>query len=108
LSAPPLVDVCMSMPSVMLTMAPDSAWMVSPLASERTASEYDGPYRISDFTACPLSSYLEDHSERVVKAAARRAPEPSLPTVKIDLITRNGDVVATLPTGGLRIMPGRR
>ncbi len=39
LSAPPFVDVCMSMPSVMLTMAPDSAWMVSPLESERTASE---------------------------------------------------------------------
>jgi hypothetical protein len=77
--------------------------MVSPLASERTASEYDGPYRISDFTACPLSSCLEVHSERVVKAAARRAPEPSFPTVKIYLITRNENVVATLPTGGLRI-----
>jgi len=39
----------------------------------------------------------------VVKAAARRAPEPSFPTVKIYLITRNENVVATLPTGGLRI-----
>ncbi len=39
---PPLVDVFMSTPSVMLTIAPDSAWITSPGASETTASEYDG------------------------------------------------------------------
>jgi hypothetical protein len=38
----------------MLTIAPDSAWMISPFDIEMMASEYDGAYRISVFMASPF------------------------------------------------------